>query len=418
VTVGLLIDPSSAVAATPFGAPERVDDASHLVGTEAATDLDAEGNAVAVWISNGTIYGARRPLGGAWSAPTALVANSTVDAPRLVALREDGSAFFDVSADEPFGHGILIWTAGGTVESTGVGLQDGRSRVETDVDGDVVAYEETPNGSTSFHFAAGGTDPGATGWSSITTLPAFGSSAVSFGARSSYFVAFPPDETGTDRRFTVDLVNGLTGHVTRLLHRVLCGNGSTLAGYDIAAAPAGQAVLAWRCTDRASTVIDALRISRTHDLGRVRQVARSTRSGVVDRLSAPFVAFGGPTPTVLFSKATAARRRDILATSPDGSGGWRRPSVKAHGIRSGAARALSLQLDWSPTGAAVMTYRDGGFGGSVWVVRRLPGAAFRAPIEVFVRSRPTKLASVSADGAVLAARLLWNHRFVTRFAPS
>lgn len=415
VAGGLLVDPSSALAAS-FGPPERVDDASHVVGTHAATDLDSEGNAVAVWISNGTIYGARRPVGGAWSTPTALVDNPTLGAPTIVALREDGSAFFDVTSDEPFGHGILIWTAGGAVESTGVGLQNGESRVETDRDGDVVAYEESANGSTAFHFAAGGTDPGATHWTSITTLPAFGSSAVSFGRGSSYYVAFRPDATGADHRFSVDLVNGTTGHVTHVLHRLLCAGGARLAGYDIAAAPAGQAVLAWRCTNRRSATIDVLRIRRTLGLGRVRQVARSTRAGVVDRLSAPDVAFGAGTPTVLFSRATATGRRDILATSTNGVGGWRRPSVKVSGVHAGSAAALSLQLDWSPTGAAVLTYRNGGFDGAIWALRRLPGAAFGSPAQVFPRSRPTKFASVSAHGDVLATRLVWNQRLVTRFA--
>ena len=417
VAAGLLAGPSSAVAAASFGPPARVDDTSHVVGAHAVTDLDSHGNAVAVWVSGTTIYGARRPVAGAWSAPTPLT-QTDVAAPQVVALRDDGSAFVDVSRDIPFGHLLVVWTAAGPVESTGVSEQNGESRVEIDRDDDVVAYEETPNGSTAFHFAAGGTDPGATGWTSITTLPAFGSSAVSFGAGSSYFVAFPPDEAGTDRRFSVDLVDGASGHVTRLLHRLLCDGGAHLAGYDVAASPVGGAVLTWRCSSRPDAVIDAVRIRPDQHVGPVRQLARSTRADVVDRLSAPLAAFGAGTPTVLFSRATAVGRRDILATSPNDAGGWRRPSVKVRGVHAGSAGALTLQLDWSPTGAAVLAYRDGGFVGTIWTVRRLPGAAFGTPIEVFPRSRPTKFASVSAAGDVLVARLISSQRFVTRFAPA
>jgi hypothetical protein len=302
------------------------------------------------------------------------------------------------------------------IESTGVGEQNAQSRVAVDADDDVVAYTETLNGPTEFHFAAGGTDPGTSGWTSVTALPAFGSSVVGFGAGSTYFVAFPPDPSGADRRFRVVLVDGSTGGVTHLLHRRLCTGAAHLAGYDLAAAPGGRATLTWRCTSSSAAVIDAQLVRRNHRLGPVRQLARSARAGVVDRLSAPLVGYGAGTPTVLFSRATGIGRRDILATSPDGAGGWRRPSVKVAGVHAGSAAALTLQLDWSPTGAAVLTYRDGGFGGSLWALRRLPGAVFGATGQVFAWSAPTTFGRVSAAGAVLVTRVAPNRRFVTRFA--
>jgi hypothetical protein len=147
------------------------------------------------------------------------------------------------------------------------------------------------------------------------------------------------------------------------------------------------------------------------------QIARSTRSGVQDRLSAPMAAFAAGVPTVVFSRAVSAARRDILATSTDGSGHWRRPSVKADDVVARSAAALTARFDWSPTGAALVTYRDGGFGGDIWALRRVPGQAFGAPVRLFAWSAPIDFGAVAANGAAAVARVAPNRRLAVRYAP-
>jgi hypothetical protein len=276
----------------------------------------------------------------------------------------------------------------------------------------------TANGSTTYHFPAAGTDPVADGWTSATTLQSFGSSVVSFGAGHSYYVAYPPDRTGPDRRFRVSLVHGRTGAPRLVLRRRLCPHGAhpRLRGYDLAAGRSGAAVLAWRCAGRTGEVIDVQRIDRHQRLGRLVRIAQSQKRRIADRLSRPMTAFGAGSPTVLFSRAVTAARRDLLATSPTVSGRWRRPSVKARAIAARSAAALTAQLAWSPTGAALVTFRNGGFGGQIWAARRVPGAAFTRPVRLFPWSALTRFGSVAADGGALVLRVAPNRRLAVRAA--
>src|SRR5262245_23549594 len=228
---------ASVVAEPPFGAAQRIDDAHAVVQPgNTAVAVDADGNAVAVWQSRGTVFGSRRPAGGDWSAPTAVVATE-VSGPDVVALRDDGTAYLDVGTSAPDGDALVEWYADGSVAGTGVSGQDARARVLTDLDGDLVAYTETANGSTTYHFPASGSDPAADGWTSTTPLRAFGSSRVAFGNGHGYYVAYPPDATGAGKRFRVRLVDGLTGGSTLVLRHRLCADASgRLAGYDVGAA--------------------------------------------------------------------------------------------------------------------------------------------------------------------------------------
>ncbi|MEP6527853.1 MAG: hypothetical protein ABJA86_11890 [Nocardioidaceae bacterium] len=414
LSIGVLPADSSGVAAAvgdpPFGAPQRIDDAaSAAAGYNAAIDVDSAGNGVAVWQSNGVIYGSRRPVDGDWSAPTALM---TTFGPDVVALREDGSAYFNYGIEAPDGEAIAVWFPDGSVASTNVFQQYAHGQVAADLDGDLIAYAETANGATTYHFAAADTDPIADGWTSTTTLQAFGSSRVTFGQGRTYFVAYPPDATGTDRRFRVNHVDGSTGHPTLLIRHQLCPTAGRLAGYDIGAGRSGAAVLAWRCTSRTADVIDVQRIHPDSSVGAVVELARSRQSGVKDRLSDPEVAFSPKGPTVLFSRANNATRRNVLAVSTDSSGKWGRPSIVVRGVAASSARALGARLDWVP-GAALLTYRT--TPGVIWAVRRLPGASFGAPAPVF-SSAVTKLGAVAADGAALVAHVTQG-RFASRFAP-
>ena len=422
LSIGVVVAaPSSSpagAAATSFAGAERIDDDAHMVARNAAADVDSVGNAVAVWQFNGVIYGSRRPVGGSWSTPQQLIETFVVD-PDVVALGEDGAAYFDVGMNSPEGDGIVVWSSDNTVDGTTVFGEGAAGRVAADRDGDVVAYTESANSLTTYHFAAAGTDPVSDGWSSATKLRAFGSSRVTFGSGHTYYVAYPPDSTGTDRRFRVDLVHGTTGDHVLLIHRRLCPSGSgRLAGYNIAAGRFGAVVLAWRCTSRTADVIDVQRISRTHRIGAVVQIARSRLAGVTGRLSAPAVAQGPGSATVLFSRATGANRRDILAVSTDSDGMWRRPRIKVRDVVARSAAAMTAQLDWSPDGAALLTYRNGGFDGTIWALRRLPGTAFRAPVQVFPGSARIRLGAVAANGAALVVRLKPDDRFVGRFAPA
>jgi hypothetical protein len=402
---------AAAVGDPPFGAPQRIDDAaSAAAGYSAAIDVDSAGNGVAVWQSNGVIYGSRRPVGGDWSAPTALL---TTYGPDVVALREDGSAYFDYGMDVPDGDAIAVWFPDGSVGFPGPQGQYAHGQVAADLDGDLIAYTETANGATTYFFAAAGTDPIADGWTSTTTLQAFGSSRVTFGTGRTYFVAYPPDATGTDRRFRVNHVNGSTGHQTLLIRHRLCPTAGRPAGYDIGAGPSGAAVLAWRCTSPTADVIDVQRIHPDSSVGAVVELARSGQSGVKDRLSDPEVAFSSKGPTVLFSRAVNATRRNVIAVSTDSSGKWGQPRIVVRSVAAGSARALGARLDWVPTGAALLIYRT--TPGVIWAVRRLPGASFGAPARVFP-SAVTKLGAVAADGAALVARATQG-RFASRFAP-
>jgi hypothetical protein len=416
LSIGALPADSSGVAAAvgdpPFGAPQRIDDAASAAnGYNAAIDVDAAGNGVAVWQSNGVIYGSRRPVGGDWSAPTALM---TTFGPDVVALREDGSAYFNYGIEAPDGDAIAVWFPDGSVGLTNVSGQYAFGRVAADLDGELIAYTETANGATTYHFAAAGTDPVADGWTSMTTLQAFGSSRVTFGRGRTYFVAYPPDASGADRRFRVNHVDGSTGHQTLLIRHRLCPTTgrARLAGYDVGAGRSGAAVLAWRCASRTADVIDVQRIHPDSSVGAVVEIARSRQSGVKGRLSAPEVAFGPKGPTVLFSRAINATRRNVLAVSTDSSGRWAPPNVVVRGVAARSDRALGARLDWAPTGAALLTYRT--TPGVIWAVRRLPGASFGAPVPVFP-SAVTKLGAVAADGAALVARVTQD-RFASRFA--
>lgn len=414
--VVLYVVPSAAASEAAFGAAQRISsaDTASVPYAQAAIALDNAGDAAAVWQSNGTIYGSRRPSGGTWSVPIALT-TTHISEPNVAALAEDGSLYFDVGSDAPDGDGIYIWKQDGSVVETSVFEEYANAHVAADTDGDVLAYTETANGSTTYHFAAGGTDVASSGWTSATPLPAFGSSRTAFGAGHSYYVAYPPDPTGRDRRFRVDLVDGSTGHVTQLLRRRLCTTGR-LAGYDIGAGRSGAAVLTWRCVTRISDVIDVQRIHPDHGLGVVVAIGRSRRSGVTDRLSSPRVAFAPGAPTVIFSRAVSADTRDILATSPDTSGRWRRPSVKARNVSARSAAALGLQLDAIRTGAALLTYRGGGPNGALFASRRMPGAAFDAPQRVFMHSAPTKSGAVAADGAAVVVQMTTDGRYISRSA--
>jgi hypothetical protein len=420
LSIGALPADSSGVAAAvadpPFGAPQRIDDAASAAdGWNAAIDVDSAGNGVAVWQSNGVIYGSRRPVGGDWSAPTVLMTTYIAE-PDVVALREDGSAYFDYGTEAPEGDAIAVWFPDGSVGLTNVSDEYAYGRVAADLVGDLIAYTESANGATTYHFAAAGTDPIPDGWTSMTTLQAFGSSRVTFGPGRTYFVAYPPVVfPGTDRRFRVNHVDGSTGHQTLLIRHRLCPTAgrARLAGYDVGAGGSGAAVLAWRCVSRTADVIDVQRIHPDSSVGAVVEIARSRQSGVKDRLSAPAVAFGPKGPTVLFSRANNATRRNVLAVSTDSSGKWSSPSIVVRGVAARSARAMRVGLDWAPAGAVLLTYRT--TPGVIWAVRRLPGASFGAPARVFP-SAVTKLGAVAADGAALVARVTQG-RFASRFAP-
>jgi hypothetical protein len=411
---GLTADSPAVGARVGFRPPVRVNNAATVVfSTHAAVDLDSAGNAVAVWDSDGTIYGARRPRGGHWSAPTPLMP-TYFGGPDVVALGEDGSAYFDYGTEAPDGDAIAQWASDGSVDGTGVGSQYAAGRAEADVDGDVVAYVETANGVTTYHFASGGTDPVSDGWTSATTLESFGSSQVTFGAGHTYLVAYPPDSSGDDRRFRVTRVDGDSGQRTLLARRRLCEPPGRLAGYDIAAGRRGASVLAWRCTSRTVDSVNIQRIRPGGRLGSVVEIARSRQAHVVDRLSPPTAAFGPRGPTVVFSRADTPRRRDVVAVSRASTGKWRHTAI-ARGLRSHSAAALAVRLDWSASGAALLTYRRGGFHGAIWAVRRLPGAPFGKPTRVFSSAR-ARSGAVAVDGAAIVARVAADGRLLARFA--
>jgi hypothetical protein len=414
--------PSSAtggVGDPPFGPPHRIDDPSTVVGGyNAAVDVDAAGNAVAVWQSASTIYGSRRPVGGSWSAPTEL-RSTYISEPDVVALRNDGSAYFDWGTSAPEGDAIAIWYPDDAVRGTDVAGQDADANVEIDVDDDVVAYVETANGDTAYHFAQPGRDPVSEGWTSTTTLGAFGSSQVAFGARHTYYVAYPPSSSDRGRLFRVALVHGGTGKHTIVVRHRLCPKAghSRLAGYDIGAGPSGAAVLAWRCQSRSADVIDVQQIRPGGRAGAVVEVARSGQAGVKDRLSGPTVTFGPHGPTVVFSRAVSAKLRSLLAITTDPAGRWRGAHGVVRSVEARSAKALGVRADWAPTGAALLTYRTGGFHGVIWTVRRMPGGAFGAPARVFPSAliRPS---AVAADGAALVARVTrLQGKFIARLAP-
>jgi hypothetical protein len=411
-TIGAVSDP-------PFGPPHRIDDPATVVGGyNAAVDVDAAGNAVAVWQSAGTIYGARKPVGGIWSAPTAL-RPTDISEPDVVGLRNDGSAYFDWGTSAPEGDAIAIWYPDDSVRVTDVAGQYADGKVEIDVDDDVVAYVETANGDTDYYFARPGTDPVAARWTSTTTLRAFGSSQVTFGARHTYYVAYPPSSSDRRHPFHVALVHGGTGKSTIVVRHRLCPRvgHSRLAGYDIGAGPSGVAVLAWRCTSRAADVIDAQRIRPGGRAGAVVEVARSGKAGVKDRLSGPTVTFGPHGPTVLFSRAVTPSRRSLVAVTTDPTGRWRGPHSVVPSVAARSAKALGARVDWAPTGAALISYRSGGFHGVIWTVRRMPGGAFGSPAHLFP-SALIRPGAVAADGTALLARVTrLQGKFIARLAP-
>jgi hypothetical protein len=421
VTAFLAGPPSTmgAVSDPPFGPAHRIDDPATVVGGyNAAVDVDAAGNAVAVWQSAGTIYGARRPVDGSWSAPVALRLTH-ISEPDVVGLRNDGSAYFDWGTSAPDGDAIAIWYPDDSVRLTDLAGQYADGKVEIDVDDDVVAYVETANGDTEYHFARPGTDPATAGWTSTTTLGAFGSSQVTFGARHTYYVAYPTSSSDPGHLFRVALVRGGSGKPTIVVRHRLCprADHSRVAGYDIGAGPSGAAVLAWRCTSRTADVIDAQRIRPGGGAGAIIEVARSGKAGVKDRLSGPTVTFGPHGPTVLFSRAITPARRSLLALTTDPTGRWRRPHAVVRSVEARSAKALGVRVDWAPTGAALISYRSGGFHGVIWAVRRVPGGAFGVPARVYPSAliRPV---AVVADGTALLARVTrLKGKFIARLAP-
>jgi hypothetical protein len=78
--------------------------------------------------------------------------------------------YFDYGTEAPDGDAIAVWLPDGSVDFTNVHDECAHGRVAADLDGDLIAYTESANGATTYHFAAAHTDPIADGWTSTTTL--------------------------------------------------------------------------------------------------------------------------------------------------------------------------------------------------------------------------------------------------------
>lgn len=407
-----------ASAASPsmdaYGPPVRVDDAASVIACCGVVDVNAVGDAVAVWAHGSpprTIYGARRPKGGTWSAPVVLTSDYS-GYPDQLALSTDGTAYFDAISRDDDGDHILAWAADGAVTDTGVGGHDDDGRVVAGVNGDVVAYSENASHAITYAFAVAG----ATGWTSTATIRFFGTSQVALGPHHTYYVAYTPDTGGGSPYFRVKKVDGITGDATLLVRRRLCPMGDVTSStaprpYDIAAARNGAAVLAWRCRFAHLQTIKALRIGVAGHVGRPVRLAQSWRTNLAAPLSPPRVAFGGRTATVVFSRAIGQHRRDILATSSSGGSHWTRPSVKVADVAAGSAAALAGRLDSVWNGAALYTYRDAG---AVKTIRRPPGGTFHAPVRVFGSAASSASAAVAKDGTAFVAGVFPGVRFMTR----